>query len=228
MDHSGQKEGVAVAAYPIARFWDSVKNLSPAYFAMAMATGILSIGLYRLGMTTLGAALLAANTAICAILAALFVLRLMWFVSDFTADLLDHRRAPGFFTIVAGTCILGNQWLLIAGNLPIAIAAWVLGLVLWIGLTYTVFVALTVKRQKPALDEGITGAWLLAIVATQSVALLSVLIASHWQQPYRLELNFLALSMWLWGGMFYVWMMSLIFYRYTFFTFSPGDLSPPY
>jgi tellurite resistance protein TehA-like permease len=34
--------------------------------------------------------------------------------------------------------------------------------------------------------------------------------------------------MWLWGGMLYIWMMSLIFYRYTFFAFSPADLSPPY
>jgi tellurite resistance protein TehA-like permease len=28
--------------------------------------------------------------------------------------------------------------------------------------------------------------------------------------------------------MLYIWMMSLIFYRYTFFRFSPSDLSPPY
>lgn len=28
--------------------------------------------------------------------------------------------------------------------------------------------------------------------------------------------------------MLYIWMMSLIFYRYSFFRFSPGDLSPPY
>lgn len=34
--------------------------------------------------------------------------------------------------------------------------------------------------------------------------------------------------MWLWGGMLYIWMISLIFYRYTFFKFSPGDLAPPY
>src|SRR3546814_6275115 len=46
--------------------------------------------------------------------------------------------------------------------------------------------------------------------------------------PYRLELNFLALSMWLWGGMLYIWMMSLIFYRYTYFRLSPDDLTPPY
>jgi tellurite resistance protein TehA-like permease len=28
--------------------------------------------------------------------------------------------------------------------------------------------------------------------------------------------------------MLYIWMMSLIFYRYAFFRFSPGDLAPPY
>jgi tellurite resistance protein TehA-like permease len=28
--------------------------------------------------------------------------------------------------------------------------------------------------------------------------------------------------------MLYIWMISLIFYRYTFFRFSPADLSPPY
>lgn len=43
-----------------------------------------------------------------------------------------------------------------------------------------------------------------------------------------MEVNFFALSMWLWGGMFYIWMISLIFYRYTFFKFSPDDLAPPY
>ena len=62
------------------------------------------------------------------------------------------------------------------------------------------------------------GAWLLAVVATQSIAVLSALVALHWGQPYRLAINFFALSMWLWGGMLYIWMISLIFYRYTFFT----------
>ena len=66
------------------------------------------------------------------------------------------------------------------------------------------------------------------MVATQSIATLSALLAPRLGQPVRLELNFLALSMWLWGGMLYIWMMSLIFYRYTFFTLEPGDLSPPY
>jgi tellurite resistance protein TehA-like permease len=40
--------------------------------------------------------------------------------------------------------------------------------------------------------------------------------------------NFVALSMWLWGGMLYIWIVALIFYRYMFFRFSPADLAPPY
>jgi tellurite resistance protein TehA-like permease len=209
-------------------FRASVKDLSPAYFAMVMATGILSIGFSLLDIPALAAGLFVLNVGIYAALIALSVLRIAWFASDFLGDVSDHRRAPGFFTAAAGSCILGVQCLTIANSLTAAVVFWVIGLALWSGLTYTVFVALTVKQHKPPLDEGITGAWLLAIVATQSVALLSALIAAHWEQPYRLELNFLALSMWLWGGMFYIWMISLIFYRYTFFAFSPGDLSPPY
>jgi tellurite resistance protein TehA-like permease len=39
---------------------------------------------------------------------------------------------------------------------------------------------------------------------------------------------FFTLTMWLGGGMLYIWIISLIFYRYSFFPFSPADLSPPY
>jgi tellurite resistance protein TehA-like permease len=33
---------------------------------------------------------------------------------------------------------------------------------------------------------------------------------------------------WLGGGMLYLWIIGLIFYRYTFFTMRPSDLAPPY
>lgn len=68
---------------------------------------------------------------------------------------------------------------------------------------------------------------MLAVVATQSVALLSAQLSASFG-PYKLATNYFALSMWLWGGMLHIWMISLIFYRYTFFRFSPGDLTPPY
>lgn len=207
---------------------ETVKGLVPAYFAMVMATGIVSIAAHLLGMPFIAVALFWLNIGAYLVLWFLNVLRIVWFSNQFFSDMVDHKRGPGFFTFVAGSCVLGSQFVLISGSYRIAIFLWVMGIILWLCLTYTIFTAFTIKENKPSLGEGITGAWLLAVVSTQSIAALSALIASHWEQPYKLEVNFFALSMWLWGGMLYIWMISLIFYRYTFFKFSPGDLTPPY
>lgn len=205
-----------------------MKNLPPSYFALVMATGIISIAARDFGFPALSLGLFGFNLIAYATLAALTTLRALRYPDLFFADMTDHRLGPGFFTAVAGTCILGVQFFLIAQSLVAAGALLTLGILLWIGLTYTVFTAFTVKRDKPPLEHGITGAWLIAVVATQSVAVLAALIARDLPQPHRLELNFFALSMWLWGGMFYIWIISLIFYRYSFFAFSPSDLTPPY
>ena len=203
-------------------------DLAPAYFGMVMATGIVSLAAKLLGWVVLAQALFGLNIAAYVVLWTLFVLRMVRHPAHFFGDLIDHLRGPGFFTMVAGTSVLGSQFLLLAADYPVALALWSLALLLWVALTYAIFTGITVKERKPPLDRGISGAWLLAVVATQSIALLSGLLAPHVGQPGRLEMNFLALSMWLWGGMLYIWMMSLIFYRYTFFALAPGDLSPPY
>ncbi len=205
-----------------------MKHLSPAYFALVMATGVVSIAAWDFQFPVLAIGLFAYNLVAYAVVASLTALRVIRYPRLFFADMTDHRLGPGFFTAVAGSCILGTQFLLMVHSLAAAIAFLGLGTALWIGLTYTIFTALTVKREKPPLEKGLTGAWLIAVVATQSIAVLAALIARDWPQPLRLELNFFALSMWLWGGMFYIWIISLIFYRYTFFIFSPGDLTPPY
>ena len=206
----------------------AARDLSPAYFAMVMATGIVSLGAFVLDMPALARLLFAVNLLAYVVLTVFTTVRVTLYPQAFFSDLIDHQRGPGFFTFVAGSCVLGSQFLVIAHNYRAAFALWVLATVLWILLIYGVFAAFSVKEHKPTLADGINGGWLLAVVSTQSIAVLGALIAVHWPQPYRLELNFLALSMWLWGGMLYIWMIALIFYRYTFFDFSPGDLSPPY
>lgn len=203
-------------------------ELSPAYFGMVMATGIVSLAAHLLGMELIASALFQLNIFLYIGLWCLTVLRMVRYPRRFFGDMVDHLRGPGFFTAVAATCILGGQFVLLAADYRAATWLWVGALSLWVGLTYTIFTGFTVKQNKPTLDKGISGAWLLAVVATQAIAVLSALLAAHVSQPGKLEMNFLALSMWLWGGMLYIWMMSLIFYRYTFFPLSPGDLSPPY
>jgi tellurite resistance protein TehA-like permease len=193
-----------------------------------MATGIVSIAAHLLAMPAVAQALFLLNCVFYVVLWLLALLRIVRYPRRVFGDLIDHQRGPGFFTVVAGTCVLGSQFVVLIEGYRIALVLWGGAVLLWIGLTYTIFTGFTVKQRKPVLQHGISGAWLLAVVATQSIAVLSGLLAGHTEQPGRLELNFLALSMWLWGGMLYIWMMSLIFYRYTFFPFSPGDLSPPY
>ena len=205
-----------------------LKTLSPAYFGMVMATGIVSLAADQIGLPVVAWALFAIACLAYLVLWVLTVLRIRHHRARFFADMIDHLRGPGFFTIVAASSILGSEFVLLAQSMVAGFALWGIALILWIGLTYTIFTAFTIKEDKPTLDQGISGAWLLAVVATQSIAVLSSVLAVRIDQPYRLDLNFLALSMWLWGGMLYIWMMSLIFYRYTFFRFSPGDLSPPY
>ncbi|MCC6317423.1 MAG: tellurite resistance/C4-dicarboxylate transporter family protein [Gemmatimonadaceae bacterium] len=207
---------------------EGVRRLSPAYFALVMATGIVSLASMRAGFRLIAVALLWLNVAQYVILVVLFAVRAAQYTRAFTADLRDHRAAPGFLTAVAGTCVLGNQFILIVGWSGVAQGLWVAGMLLWIILTYVIFTNLTIKEHKPSIQDGITGGWLLAVVASQAIAVLSALLSRQFEQPDRLYVNFLALSMWLWGGMMYIWMISLIFYRYTFFPFSPGDLSPPY
>lgn len=203
-------------------------SLSPAYFGLVMATGIVSLAGVMMGYGGLAVALFYLNAAQYVVLLVLYVLRAVRYPKRFFGDMVAHLSGPGYFTAVAGTGILASQFLVLGGSIEIGLGLWALAILLWIGLTYTIFTAFTVAPEKPSLDRGINGSWLLAVVATQALSMSSALLSARLGQPYRLELNLLALSAWLWGGMLYIWMISLIFYRYAFFRFSPDDLAPPY
>lgn len=209
-------------------FLAGIAGMSPAYFGLVMATGIVSLAAHALGHPLVARALYALNVAAYAALWAMTLARVAFHPRRVLGDLFDHLRGPGFFTAVAATSVLGSQALLLSGAGRAAVALWALALLLWVVLTYAIFAGLTIKEHKPPLERGIGGGWLLAVVATQSIALLGAMLAARAGQPWRLEIDFLALAMWLAGGMLYIWLASMIFYRYTFFAFSPADLSPPY
>ncbi len=222
-------DAIPVSAAPqrVGRVARPIEQLHPAYFAMVMATGIVSIACQLTGKPRLAIGLTIVNVGVFVALWLLTVLRVILYPRAFFHDLIDHQRGPGFFTIVAGTSVLGRQLILIWGAYRPATALWFLTLPLWAGFTYAIFTGFTVKEDKPSLAEGIHGGWLIAVVATQAVSSLGTLLSS--QFPGHVEqLLFLSLSLWLCGGMLYIWVISLIFYRYTFFRFLPSDLMPPY
>ncbi len=199
----------------------------PGYFALVMATGIVSISSYLLGMTSLAWSLFIISIISYAALWFFTFARLFLYYPDFFDDLADHSRGAGFFTIVAGTCILGNQFVLIGGDVTSATILWFLGLILWLILMYAFFTAVFVNKLKPDLENGLHGGWFITVVATQSVSILGTLVApgfTSWHEPVL----FFTLALYLLGGMLYMIILSLVFYRLAFFSLTPKELTPLY
>ncbi len=206
---------------------EGVRTLYPGYFALVMATGIVSIAASFLGMHAVAWALFALNNAFYLVLWALTLARLALFPAAFANDLTSHTSGPAFLTLVAGTCVLGTQYEVLSVSPVVALGLWGLGSVLWVVLIYTFFTSVTVRPSKPTLAEGLNGAWLLAVVSTQSVSVLGTLLAPHFGAGTPAVL-FTTLCLYLLGCMLYLLIIALIFYRFTFLTLTVQDLSPPY
>ncbi|HET9270831.1 MAG TPA: tellurite resistance/C4-dicarboxylate transporter family protein [Vicinamibacterales bacterium] len=219
---SGQPSGGARQ-----RFACAIEQLFPGYFALVMATGIVSIAAHLLQMPRIAWALLAVNLAAYTVLTIGLATRLVAYFPRVIADLNSHARGPGFFTVVAGTCVLGSEILLVTGRAGAAHALWVAGIALWVVVMYGFFTATVVREVKPSLETGINGAWLLGIVATQSVSVLGTLLAPL-MDAGREAVLFFALCMYLLGAMLYLTIITLIFYRFTFVALSADQMTPPY
>jgi tellurite resistance protein TehA-like permease len=197
-------------------------------FAVVMATGIVAIAARQQGWPRLALLLFDCNVIAWLTLSLASLWRLARRRGDVAADLASLQRAPAFFTAVAGTGVLAGGMLVLDLSFVLACVLGLLALVLWVVLTYGVFAGVITSEDKQPLERAIGGAWLLAVVACQSVAVTAALLSGHFGQPWRLQLNFLALGLWLFGGMLYTWIIALIFYRALFLRFAPADLAPPY
>ena len=204
-----------------------IRDLFPAYFALVMATGIVSIACHLLKMDFLAFPLFYLNIFFYIVLWILMLARLVLYFPRVLADLSNHGVGAGFFTLVAGTNVLGSQFVILNADQQTAFMLWILGLVLWLVLVYSFFAVMTLKDEKPPLEKGLNGAWLIAVVSTQSLAVLGALIAARfgaWKDTFF----FAVLCFYLLGCMFYILIISLIFYRFMFFKVDPQELTPPY
>lgn len=208
------------------RMASSIGGLFPGYFALVMATGIVSIASELLGMLLIARVLLWINLAAYAHLSLLLLVRVAAYPRRVLDDLCDHARGPGFFTLVAGTCVLGVQMLVVAREPAAARSLWFVGIGLWVIVMYAFFTAVVVREEKPTLEAGINGAWLLAIVGTQGISVLGSLLAPRMTRAE--PALFFALCMYLLGAMLYLTIITLIFYRFTFLPMTMARLTPPY
>jgi len=200
-----------------------IKEMPPAYFSMVMATGIIGIGFSLQGWPLLAKIFLLLNLSIFSVLIAANIYRLVRFYTDIKADFHSYERGPGFLTIIAACCIVGNQFVLIGFDPIIAIILLSFAGAVWLFLAYGLFFSLTVAHQKKSLKDGINGGWLLFVVALQAISGLTTLIARGDENLIFISLCFFSV-----GGLFYLYIMSLIIYRMSFFELHAAELGAPY
>jgi len=204
----------------------SLRNAFPGYFALVIATGIVSIALADQGFAAAAWTLFAIDAIAYVLLWGCGFARLAAGVRDVVGDLADHRAGPAFLTIVAGTGVLGVQCVRLAQWPIVAAALWLASVALWFLLLYGFFAAVTLAEAKPRLEHGIDGSWLLATVATEAVAVLGTLVADAFPRPDAVV--FASLMLFLAGAMLYIVVIGLIFFRWTFRPMDVHGMTPTY
>jgi tellurite resistance protein TehA-like permease len=205
---------------------NTIKGLHPAYFAMVMSTGIISIASNLLGFAGIAYALFYVNIIAYAILLPFQTIRVFMYWDYLYKDLCNPKLSLVFFTTVAATNVLGAQFITIVNQPGIAKIFWYFGIFLWVSVSLVSFSALFIKCEEGP-ESVIHGGWLIATVGTQSVAVLGAALASKFVS-YGSFVLFSSIVWWMIGSFLYLILITLLFYRLVFFKLAPEALVPPY
>lgn len=204
---------------------DWVRTLYPGYFAAVMGTGIVSIALLLAGARWLSDALLVVACVFLAFLVFAYGFRALRFWSAVWADALDPSKTFGYFTFIAALGVLATRFALGGGTLVPAILT-LCAAVAWLALTYWTFSMLFFGNEQP-IDRSVNGSWLIAIVATESLAI-TVVLLTRVAPTLRDTLQLLSYAFWTFGVLLYLIFITFIMFRFSFYRLRPTDLTPPY
>jgi tellurite resistance protein TehA-like permease len=206
-----------------ARLQREIRQLYPGYFALVMATGIIDNAATALTFVLVADVLMVINRAAFAWLLLSLLLRACRYPRDLWADLLDPRLVFSFFTLVAAAGVLGVQ-LLLRGQVTVAIVFWLCACLVWLLLIYLSFGVLTILSTGDGVDI-IHGGWLIAIVGTESLALLGTLLAPHLGDMTR-AVYVITHMLWGIGVVHYAIFITLFSYRLFFRPVNTTDMTP--
>jgi tellurite resistance protein TehA-like permease len=198
-------------------------RLFPGYFALVMATGIISNTLWLEGFRGASDALMAVNALAYPWLVAMTALRIVRHPRAIWADLVNPRLVFAFFTLVAASDVLGLG-VNLRGYAAGALALWLFALMAWFVLIYFSFAVLTFLNT--AQDANVVhGGWLIAIVGTESLVILGAFAAPH-AGAFAPTMFVLAHMLWGVGLGLYGIFITLFAYRIFFFEVGPDDVTP--
>ncbi|HET9733110.1 MAG TPA: tellurite resistance/C4-dicarboxylate transporter family protein [Acidimicrobiales bacterium] len=201
-------------------------GFDPGWFACVMASGIISVGADLLGQSLLSDISLAVAAAAALVLIPGYV-RATLHREEFRATVADPSRAMAYFTLVAGADVLGVRFAG-AGHPQVAVVLGAAAAALWLVLSYLLPWHIVISARRPVLRD-INGTWLIWVVATQSIAIVSAAIsASAPTEGLRRALPAVAVSMWGVGVMLYIILIVIIFLRLLLVEITPAEMGPPY
>lgn len=207
--------------YATCRTW--IETLFPGYFALVMATGIIANAMWFEGHRGISNVLLVVNVVAFVVLLAMTLLRGLVFFRALWRDLTDPKLVFAFFTLVAATDVLGVG-LGLRGYGGVALVMWFAALGLWLALTYLGFTVLILGNGTERTDI-IFGGWLIAIVATEAVALHGVFVAPYFGASAA-QLVLFSHMLWGVGVVLYAIFIVLFAHRVFFATVKPEHLTP--
>lgn len=204
----------------------AVRTLNPGYFALVMATGIVSVGMHSHGVRWLSATLLLVAAVSYGVLVLLNGYRLAVYRGAVLADLADPRRGFALFTFVAATDVLGTR-VAMDGHRDVALSLLLVGSLGWVLLGYVIpWTALLSRADRPILGDA-NGTWFIWTVASQSVAVLAATLEPTVTTGRR-PLAVLAVLSWSVGVFLYCGVAVLVAARMLLYPLRPADLTPPY
>jgi tellurite resistance protein TehA-like permease len=208
------------------RLEQAVESLTPGYFALVMATGIISVGMSLEGFDVISGTLLGICVTAFVVLLALTAWRFVAYRGAVVQDFTDPRRAFGFFTFVAGTSVLGVR-LGTAGWYSATAVLLALAGLAWLALGYVVPWTAVLGRQERPVVATANGTWFIWVVASQSVAVAAATIEPVYASSRR-ELAVIAVVCWSVGVFLYAATGVLVTLRLMLYEFGPEELTPPY
>lgn len=202
----------------------ALHTLNPGYFALVMATGIVSIAMQN--HQTLSVVLLWLTGIEYAVLSLLYAWRAMAFRAAVIADVHDPARAFGYFTFVAATDVFGTRLAIDKHHLA-ALLLLAVGSLAWLVLGYLIpWTAVLRQTRRPVLQYA-NGTWFIWVVASQSIAVLAAGLEPTVSVGRR-ELALLAVFSWSVGVFLYAAAAIFVAARLLVYDLRPADLTPPY
>jgi tellurite resistance protein TehA-like permease len=203
-----------------------VRRLTPGYFALVMASGIISVGMRLRGYVTVSVLLLAVCATSFVVLVLLNVWRVVAHRDAVLSDFLDPARGFGFFTFIAGGNVLGVR-LAMDGHRTVALILLLVGLAAWLVLGYVIpWTAVLGHAERPVLSKA-NGTWFIWVVAGQSVAASSATLQPS-LPALRDALAVVAVFAWSVSLFLYAAVGVMVSARLLIYELRPTDLTPPY